>query len=277
MRPELLRSEKVREIGPGRAVGLVGVVVSLGCGGGAEPTETFSLRSDAIGDDYVIQVRAPATPAPAAGWPLIVLLDASWHFAMAQERVEGLIASGRLPESLLVGIGYPGDEKRRRTRDFAVPRSDAPAEGGRGFLGFIEATLLPEIGRRYPIASALERRVLVGHSLGGLLAAQALFRRPALFGGYGLAAPAFWYGDWRIFAVERDHAAAHQDLPAAVVMQVGFQDAPQITVGVPAFARALSSRGYPTLTLEWSILPDHGHVSMFPPFLDRTLPRLLGN
>jgi uncharacterized protein len=253
------------------------LVLALLAGGcGPEPTETFPLRAGAIGDDFIIRVRVPPSPAPAAGWPLVVLLDADWHFQMAQARLEELVEAGTIPQALLVGIGYPEDPHSKRIRDTAVPATEGASQGGRAFLDFIEATLLPEIERRHAVDVALARRILIGHSRGGLLAAQALFRRPQLFGGLGLAAPAFWPDDWRIFTVERDYAARNTDLAAAVVMKAGFQDGPQITVGVPAFARKLESRSYPGLDLVTGIVPDATHTSILPGFIDEALARLLG-
>jgi predicted alpha/beta superfamily hydrolase len=250
------------------------LVFSAGCGG-PEPSERFTLRPAAIDDELVISVRRPPGTAPAAGWPLAVVLDANWHFAAAQERLEALIDAGRVSETLLVGIGYHGDVETRRSRDFAIPRNADPRGGARAFLTFLEDDLLPELMRRYPVSAALEQRILLGHSLGALLAAQALLRQPALFRGYGLGAPAFWPQDFRIFTLERDYAAANRDLPADVVMTAGFQDGPEITVGVPAFARALAGRSYPGLHLDWSIRPDHTHTSIIPAFLDHAFTRLL--
>ena len=251
-------------------------LLAAGAGCGPEPTETFLLRAGAIGEDFVIRLRVPPDPAPAAGWPLVVLLDAHWHFQMAQTRLEALIETRTIPQALLVGIGYQGDVPNKRIRDTAVPATEGASLGGRAFLDFIESTLLPEIERRHPLDATLGRRILIGHSLGGLLAAQALFRRPQLFGGLGLAAPAFWPDDWRIFVVERDYAARNTDLEAAVVMRAGFQDGPEITVGVPAFARKLESRRYPGLDLVTGIVPDATHTSILPGFIDDALARLLG-
>jgi uncharacterized protein len=272
MRSVLARQTAVR---PALSLSLAAALALQG-GCGPEPTESFALRSEAIGDAFDISVRVPPGSPPAAGWPLVVVLDASWHLQTAQERLEQLIDTGRVSQALLAGIGHQADVENKRLRDFAVPEVGGPSAGGRAFLDFVEETLLPELARRYPIDGALTRRILIGHSLGGLLAAQALFRRPQLFGGFGLAAPAFWNDDWRIFAIEIDYAARNRDLPAAVVMKTGFQDGPEITVGVPAFARKLESRQYPGLRLVSGIVPDQSHTSILPGFLDDALTQLLG-
>jgi hypothetical protein len=95
-----------------------------------------------------------------------------------------------LPAEVLAGI----DGQRRP--DGAVlfharPYSDA-------FLGWIADTLLPAVEARYAVSGAREDRVLVGASMGGLMAMYGVLERPETFGGFG-ALSTHWPG---IFPVD---------------------------------------------------------------------------
>lgn len=61
------------------------------------------------------------------------------------------------------------------------------------FLGWIDAAVLPAVEARFAVSSAADDRVLVGASMGGLIAMYALLERPDAFGGFG-ALSTHWPG-----------------------------------------------------------------------------------
>jgi hypothetical protein len=86
-----------------------------------------------------------------------------------------------------------------RRRDFTFPTSvvqdkkDYPSCGASGnFISFIEKELQPYIERQY---KANKDRMLIGQSLGGLLATEILFTRPALFRQYVIISPSLWWNN----------------------------------------------------------------------------------
>ncbi|EFH09155.1 alpha/beta hydrolase, partial [Teichococcus cervicalis] len=152
------------------------------------------------GPPWAIQLARPAAPPPAAGYPLLTLLDGQRSFPLAWHAREAAGASG----VALLGIDHPAAPQRdldRRFFDLTPPtaaesfgprRDTPPPTGGRErFLDFLETVLRPAVAARLPLDPA--RQTLFGHSLGGLFGLHVLFTRPALFGAYALADPSIWW------------------------------------------------------------------------------------
>ncbi len=129
-------------------------------------------------------------------YPLIYLLDGS-----ADEdfiHIAGLVQFASfswintIPESIVVGIANID-----RKRDFTYPttvekdKKDYPTTGGSAnFIHFIQLELQPLIGKEYRTDSV---KTLIGQSLGGLLAAEILFKNPDLFDNYIIVSPSLWW------------------------------------------------------------------------------------
>ena len=129
-------------------------------------------------------------------YPVIYLLDGS-----ADEdfiHIAGLIQFfnfpwvNMLPNSILVGIANVD-----RKRDFTFPttiekdKKDLPTTGkSEKFISFIESELQPFIERNY---KTTESKTIIGQSLGGLLATEILYKKPALFTNYIIVSPSLWW------------------------------------------------------------------------------------
>ncbi len=129
-------------------------------------------------------------------YPVIYLLDGG-----ADEdfiHVTGLVQFNsfpwidRVPKSIVVGIANTD-----RKRDFTYPttidedRKLYPTTGSSGqFIKFIEEELQPFIERQYNTAPS---KMLIGQSLGGLLATEILLKKPALFNKYIIISPSLWW------------------------------------------------------------------------------------
>lgn len=187
----------------------------------------FDLASHRTGQRYRIFISVPETAPPAAGHPVLYVLDGNAAFpsialmartAARRSKVTGLHAP------VVVGIGYAsGDDydSAARARDYTLP-ADGKAgkdEGGADlFLDFIEQELKPLIQSVAPIDP--QRQGLFGHSYGGLLTLHALFTRPAAFQTYIAASPSIWYAD-RYVLSEAAGLAAVRPNKARVLLTVG--------------------------------------------------------
>lgn len=156
----------------------------------------------------------PEQPPPPAGYPVLLVLDANAGFGTVVDSYRSLTwrkTAGRPAPALLLGIGHPGGaayEPAARQRDYAPALPDAmPASSGaEAFLHFIEAALLPALGRRFPVNPG--QLSLFGHSLGGLFALHALIRRPGLFRAIIAASPSLWWGEGLMLLAARHFAAS---------------------------------------------------------------------
>jgi len=91
-------------------------------------TEVFDLTSEEIGQTYEIRVALPdsyGTGDQPVSYPLLILLDADYSFAIARNVVQHLAQRrNQLPEMIIVAIAYPGAAEDydhyhlTRTRDY---------------------------------------------------------------------------------------------------------------------------------------------------------------
>lgn len=131
-------------------------------------------------------------------YPVIYLLDGA-----ADEdfiHVVGLVQYStfpwidRIPKSIVVGIANTD-----RKRDFTSPatveilKQQMPSQGGsEKFIEFLEKELQPFIEKKY---KTTDSKMIIGQSLGGLLATEILFKKPHLFDKYVIISPSLWWND----------------------------------------------------------------------------------
>lgn len=187
----------------------------------AKQLDLASLRT---GHRYRIFISVPESAAPAAGYPVLYLLDGNATFPsaalMARTVARRSKATGK-DAPVIVGIGYAsGDDydSAARTRDYTPPAGDKSDNGEGGadlFLDFIEHELKPVIRASAPVDP--QRQALFGHSYGGLLTLHALFTRPSAFQAYVAASPSIWYADRHLLGEIRQLAAPRASRPKLLV------------------------------------------------------------
>lgn len=176
-------------------------------------TETFEVTAE-DGYAYRIFVSKPAGEPPAGGYPVLYVLDGNAYFAAFAETRRNLAHTGSdLGKTIVVGVGYEqGPWSRRRLFDLTgsmpIPApwdkelAGVPAGGWNVFLDFMTGDLRATMARRYRIDA--ERQALYGHSLGGLFAIHALFRKPEAFHAIVAASPSLFWHDTAMRLAERD-------------------------------------------------------------------------
>ena len=191
--------------------------------------QQLDMRSAGSGHRYRIFVSVPAVPPPAAGYPVLYVLDGNAAFPvaafLARSATNRRDVTGH-PPPLVVGIGYPGDadfDVAARRRDYTVglekPDASAKEGGAELFLDFIERELKSLIAARHPVDTT--RQALFGHSFGGLFVLHVLFTRPASFSTYLASSPSIWWDDKRVLG----------GLPGLARLDGALQPRVQISVG----------------------------------------------
>lgn len=162
---------------------------------------TEQVRSRVLGELRTYSVHVPESAQdPLYGrqrYPVIYVLDGETQFQSAAATVERLGDVRSIPEAIVVAI-----HNTNRVRDFTpthiesgyyLNREAAMASGGgENFIRFLQQELLPRIDSLYPTTSY---RMLVGHSLGGLLVLYALLHHPTAFHAYVAIDPSLWWDD----------------------------------------------------------------------------------
>jgi len=168
-----------------------------------------SIYSNILHEKRKVWVSMPDTTSPDGifypqRYPVVYLLDADeTHFAQVAVMLRKLGGgSGNLSFPQMILVGIPNTD---RTRDLSPTHvasspaldsfSAAHSGGGENFLAFIEKELIPHIDAAYPAAPY---RVLIGHSLGGLMAVYAMVNHPNLFNGYLAIDPSLWWDNQAI-------------------------------------------------------------------------------
>lgn len=168
--------------------------------------QQLDVRASASGHRYRVFLSVPPGPAPAAGHPVLYVLDGNAAFPVAAFLSRAAaryseVSGQRAP--LVVGIGYPVNSDfdfDARRRDYTVGATQpefAASEGGADrFLDFIEKDLKPLIAAKQPVDA--KRQALFGHSFGGLFVLRALFTRPEAFSTYLASSPSIWWNGKRV-------------------------------------------------------------------------------
>lgn len=212
------------------------------------------------GQVYRLFVSWPEGDPPAAGWPVLYVLDGADHFATVTETARRLARAGarRGPErgggvAPGVVVAIDAGPLARRVFDYtpaspgwAIP-AGAPASGlatggADAFLTLLDRQIEPLVARRWRIDPA--RRTLAGHSFGGLVALHALFTRPGVASRYAAISPSLWFGG-DLMAREERAAGAGVAGRSVMIATGGDERGPdgQSGAAAEALARRLADAG----------------------------------
>lgn len=152
------------------------------------------------GRRYRLLVSVPKAAPPQDGYPVFYVLDGNAWFGTAVEIVR-MREYEKLAPAIVVGIAS-GDRSffdDARALDF-TPKGSHDADfagietgGAETFLAFLGDSVQPWVRARYRVDP--HRRILFGHSLGGLFALHALFTAPQSFDVYIAASPHVRFSD----------------------------------------------------------------------------------
>jgi predicted alpha/beta superfamily hydrolase len=219
---------------------------------------------------------------------VVYVLDGNWYFGMVTDMIRPMAWCGSTSDAFVVGIGYAEDNDpieafresfTRRNADLTPVRDEAeekameerhqrptPTGDAGNFLKFIEDELIPMVEQEYRADPS--RRILAGHSYGGLFALFALFEAPGLFDTLIVGSLTLSYGDRFTFRREEAFAQEHKQLPAYVYMFVGEHEeaADDMTLtDTLRMAAILQGRKYERFSLVKQVFRDQNHCEVAAP------------
>jgi predicted alpha/beta superfamily hydrolase len=133
-------------------------------------------------------------------YPVAYVLDGDQHFHSLSGLIHQLSATNGntiCPEMIVVAI-LNTDRTRdltitHKTTGFAVdPEFAKNSGGGEKFTAFIEKELFPFIDSLYPTAPY---RMMIGHSLGGMMVVNTLLNHTHMFNSYIALDPSLWWDE----------------------------------------------------------------------------------
>jgi uncharacterized protein len=186
--------------------------------------QKLTVHSNVLNEDRIIFVRTPRGYDQGSDkFPVLYLTDGPAHINEIGSTIDFLVNNNRMPPLIVVGIANTD-----RTRDLTPTHSDEknpggdlvyPTSGGADhFLDFIQTELMPEIEKRYRVASY---KIFAGHSYGGLLAIHILTTRPDMFQAYIAVSPSLQWDNQRILHQAQEFFAAHTELDKAFFFSLG--------------------------------------------------------
>ena len=218
------------------------------------------MHSTVLGEDRTLNIYLPEGYHQDSSYSVIYLLDGS-----ADEdfiHVAGLVQFYNfpwvnvLPKSIVVGIANVD-----RRRDFTFPttiekdKKDFPTAGGsEKFIRFLEAELQPYINKSFKTNG---NNMIVGQSLGGLLAAEVLFKKPHLFSQYVIVSPSLWWDNESLLKIK---SAAFKN-KKAVYIAVGKEG--KIMEDDAKALHELIKRKLPNGTVQFEYISNKDHGNIF--------------
>ena len=227
------------------------------------------------GRGYRLFRAVPRTAPPAGGWPSIWMLDGNSVF----DRL-GPEDLARHPGLAIVGVGYPVDQgfdTTSRALDYTPVSLVPEPEGGRrratGGADAFRARLTGPLRRAAEGAGETfdpTRRVLWGHSYGGLFTLHCLLTAPDAFAAWVPVSPSSGFGGNALRHLATDAPRLSQGRIAPVRIMLGDSehrrgtDAPVMPRPSPETVALAGLLGERTdLDVSLRVFEDHGHGQTF--------------
>ena len=162
-----------------------------------------SIQSTILNEKRTIWIYVPGDDGndlyAKQRYPVVYLLDGDAHFSSVMGMIQELsTVNGNMicPEMIVVGI--PNTDRTRDLTpthlDYDPPFVDSAfgktSGGGEKFISFMEKELMPYIDAKYPTEPY---KMLIGHSLGGLMVMQTFVHHNNLFNSYVCIDPSMWW------------------------------------------------------------------------------------
>lgn len=218
-------------------------------------TQYMQLTSSLTNRDHELIVFLPDSyeTMTEKRYPVLYFMDAYWDMPLLASIHGQLVYDNVLPELIMVGFSYPGDNVNYgdlRARDLA-PVRDAhsnPFSGdGPKFLQFIEETVIPKIESKYR-ADPTER-ALSGSSLGGLFTLYAMYEKPTLFKRFISISPATVWDNGFLFSLDDSYAQRSDTLAVRLFLSYGSGEYAPFRDPIIKFQNKIAEQDYKGLAL----------------------------
>jgi predicted alpha/beta superfamily hydrolase len=227
------------------------------------------LPATSAGRHYQLHISLPPHYARDAGrrYPVVYVTDAYWDFVKIDAMRGSLVFDKVVPEFIVVGLGYAGDNpdygnlRRWELSPVATGEGGPEASGhAADFLRTIATEVIPLVEREYRADPSY--RVLAGASLGGLFTLYAMYAKPGLFQAYIAATPAVVVGDDWLFGYEEAFAKSGRPLSARLFVSGGGNESPAFLAGIKRFSARIVSRQSAGLAYQFRVIDGERHAGM---------------
>jgi predicted alpha/beta superfamily hydrolase len=219
----------------------------------ADRTSVHTLESAVLGEERTLVVRTPPGFDKNGSYTTVFVTDAEWNFELVASYLDYMSDNDIYPPMIVTGV-----INVNRNRDY-IPRADRHFDdtgGADRFLAFTRDEWVPLMTKHYPTG---DRRVLLGHSFGGVITLYSLFRQPGLFDAYIALSSSAWIADRVLFEAAETYFKKPTDGGAFVYMAVGEGDGGPTVPSSVALAELFEERAPAGLDWTFDITPRTDH------------------
>ena len=225
--------------------------------------ETFTIQSQLVGEDRVINVWVPTGYKTGPDTlPVMYMADGGIHedFPHIANTLSTLIRQQKIKPIILVGI--ENTQRRRDLTGFTEVEEDkeiAPVVGGSAkFRAFIKEELFPEINKRYRTTG---EKSIIGESASGLFVMETFFLAPEMFDNYIAFDPSLWWNNHYLVRTAREHLTSFPETEKRLWFAgSGTQDIAPYTKELAGIFKASP---LPSLKWIYSDEPQEQHTTIF--------------
>ncbi|AZA53256.1 alpha/beta hydrolase [Chryseobacterium sp. G0201] len=224
--------------------------------------EIRTIKSKILNEDRTLNIYLPQNFDKTKSYPIIYLLDGSMNedFIHVTGLVQFFNQMYAMPETIVVGIANI-DRKRDFTfhTDLKDLQKDYPTTGHSDkFINFLEKELKPYIESQFKTTD----KYLFGQSLGGLLAAEILLKKPEMFNNYFIISPSLWWDDESLLKQANQLLTKIPDTKKFVYVSVGKGEHPVMVKDAEDFFDILKKSNKKNWTVEYKMMETDNHATI---------------
>jgi len=231
--------------------------------------ESYVLHSKILNQDRSYWVCLPpsyhaSNNQPLQKYPVLYLLDAEWNFYWVCPVMQFMEQSRQIPEFLVIGV--PNIDREHDLTPTRYP-NEPSSGGGAVFERFLNEELRPQINTKFRTVSY---SILVGHSAGGALAADAFLRQTVGFQGYIAIDPALGWVNQDLIRRAKEFIPQTNSRAAIFITTAGrrnFDDSNPTNIMTSAqelLASILRTNSSPGLRVGYEVeMEDHNSSRLF--------------
>lgn len=230
----------------------------------------LDFRSDVLGEnrEFLVQLPESYFDSPEKRFPVFYVTDADWNFSLVSSTLDYLSFWGRIPEFIVVG-----EINTSRNKDF-LPAADPgfPNSGGGDlYLTHIKSEWIPFVDANFRTSG---KRVLFGHSFGGVVTLNQLFSEPDLFDAYIALSSSVWVADRIMFERAQSAFQSNLNFDRYLYLSVGEGDGGMTVPDGDKFAQLLSEEAPKELEWRYKTFAGENHFTNVPISLHDALAEL---
>ncbi len=247
-------------------------------------TAKYELTSNYNQTKYTVEVSLPVRYDASKKYPVYYILDGYYAAAIAHGAHRTLQFENLIEEVIVVTISGPekttSEWLKNRWPDYTfskdtlndvgyakvmgLPAGSTISGKGDQFLLTLTKQIFPLIETKYGFSG---NRGISGHSLGGQMVANLMFKTPELFDRYGINSSSQRLTlNNEIRTIEKNYAASHKDYNAKVFLSFGSLEPKDAIEDLRYFDNQLKSH-YKNIETKFVEFADETHGSVMPAML----------